>query len=107
MKPSSPATRARTAKTRAHLSMAWFPFVVVGPANCCRPGEIVSFGSLERHRPARRLVPMRRPSSGYRGYRLGQAATPLVLPPLVMVGQAEKRGGQAHDQAAEQNHDDQ
>ena len=29
------------------------------------------------------------------------------MPPLVMVGQAKKRGGQAHDQAAEKYHDDQ
>src|SRR5271157_5407624 len=107
MKPSSPATKARTAKTIAHLSMTWFPFVVMGSAKCGRPGENMSFKNLERHRPARRLVPMRRESSGCRRHRLRQTATPLVMPPLMMVGQAKKRGGQAHDQAAEKNHNDQ
>ena len=33
--------RARMAKTIAHLSMTWFPFVVVGPANRGSPGEII------------------------------------------------------------------
>src|SRR5271157_4960016 len=34
------------------------------------PGEIIGFGSLKRHRPASRLVPMRRESSGCPRHRL-------------------------------------